>query len=230
MPYYQSSSSLESLLSILKKAVSEKIIPGGVLLIGKPSSGEFRIISEGNLGRTRNIIPVTKSTIYDLASLTKLISTLHLFLILLSEKHSSLKLENTLGELFEEVPTDLSQVTIRELLSHQSGLPPWRPLYLNRGDISYEGRKALVIRAILNERPLFPKGNSTLYSDLGFILLGFILEDNQNKSLSHLFDELITLPLKLESTLFSPKLQKTPYPFHNIAPTEDGFRRGGPLD
>ncbi|MDR2199239.1 MAG: beta-lactamase family protein [Deltaproteobacteria bacterium] len=62
-------------------------------------------------------------------------------------------------------------MTIRDLLAHQSGLPPWRPLHLLAQAEGYEERKALTAEAVLKERPLFHRGGSVLYTDLGFNLL-----------------------------------------------------------
>ncbi|MDR2404982.1 MAG: beta-lactamase family protein, partial [Deltaproteobacteria bacterium] len=236
-----------ALTSILEGARTQNITPGGVLLVGNPSYGAFKVLCNGTLGRTREITPVTQNSLYDLASLTKLVSTLHLLLILMSKPqegstHPPLTLSSPLQDLSPqalncpspkpalEIPADLKGITLRDLLSHQSGLPPWRPLYLNPGSLNPQERKERALKAILSERLQFRPGESTLYSDLGFILLGFIVEENQNKTLSPLFKELISDPLGLASTLYSPKLIPPGKTLPEIAPTEDGFRRGGPLD
>jgi CubicO group peptidase (beta-lactamase class C family) len=130
-----------------------------------------------------------------------------------------------------EGPRDTVSLTLRQLLSHRSGLPAWRPLYLIP-----EGRPKLrparAREAALRERPLFPPGQGTLYSDLGFMLLGFFLEEIFGARLPEIFRREIAEPLGLASARFSPRQapegrRGRPGP---VAPTEDGLRCGGPLD
>jgi CubicO group peptidase (beta-lactamase class C family) len=127
-----------------------------------------------------------------------------------------------------EGPADTVSLTARGLLSHRSGLPPWRPLYLLGGK-GPEERAALAREAILRERPLFPEGAATLYSDLGFVLLGLLLEGLFRAPLGRLFSELVAGPLGLGAARFGPIACGDAPGGARVAPTEDGFRCGGPL-
>jgi CubicO group peptidase (beta-lactamase class C family) len=230
------------LAAILENAISLGVIPGAVLWAGPLLEGKYpgQPLCVGSLGRTRERAPVTWDAMYDLASVTKLASTTLLFLLALSagKAPSHLDPDARLKAVLPDVPADLRNVTIRQLLCHQSGLPAWAPIYLgppfpNRRE-RVEAAKALVLR----QRPLFRPGASTLYSDLGFMLLGFILESAlgvegvMSPSLQFLFGILADIPLELKACRFSPRLhpEEKNSSLPPIAPTEDGLRVGGPLD
>ncbi|MDR2339136.1 MAG: beta-lactamase family protein [Deltaproteobacteria bacterium] len=224
---------------ILERAVSEGVTPGAVLLAGSLTEpGRVLTLSVGNLGRTRERVPTTLDALYDLASLTKVASTTALCLRALSmgpppgySGAGPFGLDSKLSSHFPDSPPDLSGISLRDLLSHQSGLPAWKPLYLNPPDIPYPERAKAVRLSILRERPLFKPGEGTLYSDLGFMLLGFILEQAFQESLPSLYRALLQEPLGLGPSCFSPRLCTVrPKTLPDIAPTEDGLRVGGPLD
>jgi CubicO group peptidase (beta-lactamase class C family) len=206
-----------SLLAFLEKSCSEKTFPGCVLAWGAPSYGAPSILAAGLRGLTRNREPVEVDLAYDLASLTKIVSTATLLMIAIENR--LLSLSTSLGDLGWAAPEELKILTVLDLLSHRSGLPSWRP-YWTDASLSEKGR---LKEAILRERPLFaPRGNR-LYSDLNFMLLGFIIEEVFKEPLDSLFTEKIAKKLCLSATGFNPKGLK-------IAPTEDGPRVGGPLD
>jgi CubicO group peptidase (beta-lactamase class C family) len=142
--------------------------------------------------------PATLETIYDLASLTKPLVT-GLLAALLFER-GSLKLDETAAHYLEEFDTDEKRsVTVRQLLTHTSGLPAWRPLYLQ-----CEGGPARVLECIaaepLEQRP----GARVVYSDLGFITLGVILQRITSDTLPELARREIFSPLGLARTFFNP--------------------------
>src|SRR5262249_5396537 len=90
-------------------------------------------------------------------------------------------------------------ITIRELLTHTSGLPAWRPLYL----LSSEKESALA--TIANEALESGPGERVIYSDLGFIVLGFLLERLLGHSLDELALSRIFEPLELQHAFFNPQ-------------------------
>jgi CubicO group peptidase (beta-lactamase class C family) len=94
---------------------------------------------------------------------------------------------------------DKNKITVRQLLTHSSGLPAWRPLYQLTS-----GKREATLAAIAEEKLEYVPGTRVLYSDLGFIILGFLLERLTQRSLSEqAFGEIIR-PLNLSHTFFNP--------------------------
>ena len=139
-------------------------------------------------------------TIYDLASLTKpLITTLLCARrIELGELTLDSSVSHYLGELDR---TDKQTITVRELLTHTSGLPAWRPLYILAED---EPERAA--GAIANLDLEYKPGTRVVYSDLGFIALGILLERMSHQRLAEMAKREIFEPLKLAQTFFNPEL------------------------
>jgi CubicO group peptidase (beta-lactamase class C family) len=255
-----------SLIKLLDGFLASRAFPGGVLIVGKPLQGKALAHPFGTLGLTRDIRPVTLGSVYDLASITKIASTT--FLIMRAIDAGRFSLDSSLGKLGFTGPPEPLRFRISDLLTHSSGLPAWSPLYILDGedkDSSYSIKREKVTSHIFHQRPLFSRGEKTLYSDLGFVLLGFVLEKVfGDLPLRAIFQEYASNPLGLFSTGFSPRgdlsrigflplrggiggdaastiniepssdknpsnyLDPTSNPY-DIAPTEDGFRVGGPL-
>jgi len=90
---------------------------------------------------------------------------------------------------------------VRELLTHSSGLPAWRPLY-----ILAQGERKRTISAIANLDLEYEPGTHVVYSDLGFIVLGLLLERLAGKALAELAHSEILQPLNLKRTFFNPEI------------------------
>src|SRR2546425_1669297 len=171
----------EPIAEKMREGVEQGVFPGGVLL----ASHRGRTVHHAAYGQACLIPkpePSTVDTIYDLASLTKPLATTTAVALLLADGRLSLEdpLERFVPELTQN---DLRQATIRHLLNHTSGLPAWRPLYerivpdghrLREQPLA--ARRAAVFDAIHREPLVEPVGRRCLYSDLGFMLLGEILE------------------------------------------------------
>lgn len=143
--------------------------------------------------------PATLETIYDLASLTKPLVTGLLCARLVES--GELKLDNSIAHYLTEFDQPgKSSITIRQLLTHTSGLPAWRPLYL------LADRKADVLSAISTEPLQYKTGERVVYSDLGFIVLGFLLQRLGGHSLDELARTHIFSPLNLRQTFFNPAI------------------------
>ncbi len=140
----------------------------------------------------------TFETIYDLASLTKPLVTglLCARLVELGELTLDSSVSHYLGE-FDRA--DKHRITVRELLAHTSGLPAWKPLYIAAG-----GEKEAALAAIANKPLESRPGARVIYSDLGFIALGFLLERLTGKQLDDLARGQIFEPLGLQRTFFNP--------------------------
>lgn len=151
----------------------------------------------GDAVKDRERHKATLDTIYDLASLTKPLITG--FLCALRLERGEIKLDERIARYLSEFETnDKRDITIQHLLTHTSGLPAWRPLYLTSGD------KEQVLKTIASETLEQKPGTHVRYSDLGFITLGFLLERLSNARLADIARREIFEPLKLERTFFNP--------------------------
>ena len=143
-------------------------------------------------------IRATRETIYDLASLTKpLITGL---LCARRVEAGELKLDGLVSEYLPEFERDDKRaITVGQLLTHTSGLPAWRPLY-----ILAAGERERTLASIAGLELEYQPGARVVYSDLGFITLGCLLERLAGRSLAELAQTEIFQPLKLQHTFFNP--------------------------
>ena len=183
----------------LRSRIEAHEFPSAVYLVGE----HRRIVFADALGIAVIGPPqyqTTFETIYDLASLTKPLVTgllcAHLF------ESDQLKLESLIADYVSEFQRDKAGITIRHLLTHTSGLPAWRPLYL------LADRKEDALVAIAEEPLEYGPGEKVVYSDLGFITLGFVVQRLTNTDLVKLAQQKIFTPLQLENTFFNPAQAK----------------------
>ncbi len=135
------------------------------------------------------------ATPFDLASLTKPLATATLLVLL--EQEGRLDLGSPVGEQLSEIAaTPLGGASLVDLARHAAGLPAWQPLYL-----AASGREEYARRIAALPRAVAP--GATLYSDLGYILLGFVLERVGGAELPRLFESRIAAPLALGRTGFA---------------------------
>ncbi|MGQ0809702.1 MAG: serine hydrolase domain-containing protein [Nitrospiraceae bacterium] len=166
----------------MQTAVDEGVFPGAVLLVRLRGVMVYRQ-AVGFLSSSPRGAAVSLGTVYDLASLTKPLGTATALLCLVQDRRLDLDipLQNLLDE-FDGSP--IGQATVSHLLTHSSGLPGWRPLYehLDQGD-RFRIRQVVLSR-IRDEPLIYPIGQKSVYSDLGFILLGYVVEYLCGQSLS----------------------------------------------
>jgi len=144
--------------------------------------------------------PATLQTIYDLASLTKPLITGLLCARLVES--AELALDDPIARYLPEFDRpDKKGITLRQLLTHTSGLPAWRPLYLLANDTK-EQALAAIAAEMLQSLP----GERVSYSDLGFITLGLLLQRRSGQTLAALAQNQIFKPLGLQQTFFNPAL------------------------
>lgn len=141
-------------------------------------------------------------SIFDLASLTKVISTTTVTLQLAEQ--GLLRLDTTIGEILPWAPLDKQPITIEQLLTHSAGMPSaYRLEYHPRF-----GQRETALEAVF-DRPLrSPIGTSVFYACTGFIALALILEKITGTRLDKLFQELVALPLKFKDTGYNPPAEK----------------------
>jgi serine-type D-Ala-D-Ala carboxypeptidase len=137
---------------------------------------------------------VQGKTLFDLASLTKpLCTTLCvLHLIALGKLRWN---EKCLSSFNVEISREKKKIEIQHLLNHSSGLPSYRPYFQEFLPEYFYNNKALLIQKILNEPLQYATGSTSLYSDLGFILLGALVENITGVSLDFLYRKIIINPL-----------------------------------
>jgi len=194
--------------SIVDKAVAEGNIPGAVLLIGH--NGKVihrRAFGSRSLEPVRE--PMTVDTVFDLASLTKCIATATSVMKLVQDGRIRL------GDSVSTYLPDFAQngkkdITIRDLMTHYSGMPPDLDL-----KSQWSGRDAAYQMA-MREKPINPPGSQWVYSDINFEVLGFIVEKITGKPLNEYAAANIYAPLGMKNTRFLPPKEWEP----RIAPTQ----------
>jgi CubicO group peptidase (beta-lactamase class C family) len=155
--------------SIIRHAIDTRVIPGAVIEVGTPTAVLW---SEpfGRLTYSADSQTTRVETLYDLASLTKVIATTTLAMRLVDEGRLNLS-DRISAWLPEWSGPDRGSVTIRHLLAHSAGLAAWLPLF--RACTGRTEFQRAICRLALDYTP----GSTAVYSDLGFILLGFVVED-----------------------------------------------------
>lgn len=163
--------------------------------------------------------PIDESTVYDLASLTKPLSTTLAILVLLKE--GRIQLSDRISTIFPQTQDSfLHHVSIQDLLSHCAGFPAHKPYYLEIERCSKEKRKEALLRLLAAEPPAYEPGSASLYSDLGFMLLGLTVEKISGLELDCFFRERIAAPLGLTEKIFYGRVGRENAK-KIYAPTED---------
>lgn len=209
---------------VLEAGVAHGVCTAAVLLAG--CRGE--LVHQRALGRQRchpGSPAVTLNTLFDLASLTKTLATTLALLVLVQQ--GRLSLETTLGELLPGtwLPKDKRLLTLTSLLTHQSGLPAWKPFYETVLTLPAEERpdalEKLAAATPLEHTP----GPLTIYSDLGFMLLKAVVEAAAGQKLDAFCQRFLYEPLGLGNMGFNPR-HRPGGQDHPYAATEPGLIPG----
>jgi len=165
---------------------------------------------------------VQKETLFDLASLTKPLCTTLCVIHLINQG----KLRWNQYYLSKEYSLEKSKIEIQHLLNHSSGLPSYRPYFKEFLPEYSRDNITLLVKKIYKEPLEYPTGSICLYSDLGFILLGALIERSTRTELDAVFRKHITDPLDISSSLcFLPPGEKIIINKRLIAATENcGWR------
>ena len=200
---------------LMKGAVSGNVFPGGVLLVSV--DGAIVFFEAYGVENLYSGKPVTKETVFDLASLTKPLATTFAVMKLIQRSH--LALNQNLGSILPSFKnTDKEKIRIEQLLYHNSGLPDYRPYYKLVRNLE-PGQRKDVLRELLVKEPLaHPPGRQVVYSDLGFMVLCWAVETASGTRLDHFVMETIYRPLNLKTLFFMP-IDKDP-PRFSFAATE----------
>ena len=202
--------------SIMTAGIGGGAAPGGSLAVGRYG----RIVhmkGYGRLDTARASADVDENTIYDMASLTKVIATTTASMML--EEQGLLDLDRTVASYLPEFNApDKAGITMRMVVTHRGGLEAFAALYKQ-----FKGREEYL--AQINARPLKSvPGTETVYSDWDMILSQLVIERITGQTLDSFVAEKVFAPLGMTSTMFSP--DSVQY-FARIAPTEIDTARGG---
>jgi len=162
---------------------------------------------------------------FDLASLTKPYVTVISILSLINK--NKINLNHHLYDFFKEgINSDKKSITIEHLLSHTSGFPAYRDYFHNLVKEKKEQRKNLLLNLLLDEPLEAQPGCKVIYSDLGFMLLGLIIEKVSGIGLDEYFKKAIMEPIGLEEHLFYNPIGSKKYSYEQFAPVENCKWRG----
>ncbi|HSW93493.1 MAG TPA: serine hydrolase domain-containing protein [Gammaproteobacteria bacterium] len=197
---------LKGIAPLIQKSIAEGKYPGAIVLIAHHG----HIIYRGVFGNRRILphpAPMTFNTIFDLASLTKVVATTPAIMQLIEE--GKLELDAPVKKYWPEFAAHGKQsVTIRELLTHTSGLP--------EGISSEATHRADVLQDIINMKLNHPPGTHYLYSDINFVVLALLVERLSHQPFAIYTQNHIFKPLHMTDTAFLPNAHLR----DRIAPTE----------
>jgi uncharacterized protein YbbC (DUF1343 family)/CubicO group peptidase (beta-lactamase class C family) len=193
---------------IVQEAIRDEQVPGAVVLVGHDGQVIYRkAFGERSLEPHRE--PMTVDTVFDIASLTKVVATTTAAMQLVQK--GQVRVNEPVAKYIPEFAENgKEEITVRELLTHYSGLP--KDLDLSP---PWEGRET-ALRMAYAERPIYVPGSQFLYSDVNFIVLGALVERVSGMSLEEYCQKNIFVPLKMAHTRFLPPPSWAP----KIAPTQ----------
>ncbi|MBZ9715988.1 serine hydrolase domain-containing protein [Deinococcus multiflagellatus] len=186
----------EAMVDALKRGINEQVIPGAAIIWGSPNRFLLdRAVGYAEVVPTR--VEAQNSTIYDIASLTKVVATWPL--VAQALQSGALQLTQTVGDLIpESAQAPAAPITIQQLLTHTSGL--MQATWLSQ----YPRNAATIRERLVNEKLEWIPGSRVSYSNRPFILLGFILEQVLGMPLERACKEYVWKPLDMPDTTFNP--------------------------
>jgi CubicO group peptidase (beta-lactamase class C family) len=193
------------------------LIPGAVFLVARDGhvvherAFGFAQLNDYEGHRLASPPVMRTSTVFDLASVTKVMATTMGVMLLVDR--GKVDLDAPVSRYLPDFRgPHLDSITVRHLLSHSAGLVQWQPLY-------YHVANSTQTYGVIRDMPLqWGVGDARHYSDLGFMLLGYIVERVSGQPLDRFLDENLYRPLGLRSTAFNPKA----HGFTEFAATEQG--------
>jgi CubicO group peptidase (beta-lactamase class C family) len=202
--------SFEAVERAMDAAVGRRVFPGAVILV-REGTRVFYQRAFGHRSVDPQVTPMEENTVFDLSSLTKPLATS--VAIMLMIKDGKISVDDRVTRFFHNFGVyGKTHITFRHLLTHSSGLPAWQPYYKDvlqterrSGRINFVGShdaKQFVYQLIQRERLEVPVGSETIYSDIGFMLLGAVVEVVAGTTLDRYCYNRIFRPLGLRATAF----------------------------
>jgi CubicO group peptidase (beta-lactamase class C family) len=212
---------------LLKGGMERGVYPGAVAIVAYKGQ---KVLYEavGNRSSVPYPAAMKKDTIFDLASLTKPLSTTPAVMKLVDE--GRVGLDQHLSELLPSSSLgDKRGLTPRLLLSHSAGLADWKPFYEKLLDYALEDRKRLLRRWIIEEPFAYEPCKGAIYSDLGFMLLEWVIEERTGESLREFVHRHFCGPLGLKRTFFrgTSEIGSSPQPLRKGGGMERGRETKG---
>jgi len=206
-PAHLDPAKLAELDAAIESAIAEKQVPGGVLWFEHAGASYHKAFGHRAVFPTEE--PMTEDTIFDAASLTKVLATTPAVMLLI--ERGRMKLDEPVRTYLPEFSGEgRERITVRHLLTHTSGLRPGIP---SKPDWSgYEKG----IELACAEKPTAPPGKAFRYSDVNFVLLGEVVRRVSGQRLDRFAQKEIYRPLQMADTGFLPRTDK----LTRIAPTE----------
>ncbi|MBQ3599161.1 MAG: beta-lactamase family protein [Clostridia bacterium] len=183
----------ENLKNILLKGLEQGAYPCCAAAVGRGNEVFFRF-SAGHRALFPEKLPLTENTLFDMASLTKLMGTTMACLRMLEE--GKIALNDKISKYFSQC-FGKEDITVFMLMTHTSGISAHMPLYLDKDSVD-------AVSAILSKPLAYPTGTKTVYSCMGYILLGKILEKIEGKTLDKIVKERVFVPLGMENSFYNP--------------------------
>jgi CubicO group peptidase (beta-lactamase class C family) len=189
--------------SLVNSAISQKYFPGAALIVANNQDilyekyyGSFTYDSDSR--------PVDQNSLFDLASVTKVTATTPAIMLL--HDKGLIDIDEFVWKYFPDFKMNGKEyITVKNLLLHNSGLPAWIPFYKTCKN------KENVFDTICTLTPKFTPGSGFLYSDLNFIMLGFLVEKITGFTLDAYCNENLFKPLGMKSTTYCPDYNLKPY-------------------
>lgn len=205
-----SGAKLAELDNVVTEAIQSGQTPGAVVLIGRSGRIVYRK-AFGNKSLAPDREAMTVDTIFDLASLTKVVATATSIMILVDQGRISLA-DSVTRHIPEFAKMGKERITIEQLLTHRAGFPPDNEL------ADYVGVTQDPLENIWNLRPVYDPGSRFVYSDVGFIVAAELVRRVSGKPLDRFAAEHIFGPLRMSDTFFGTASRSAPV--RRIAPTE----------
>ena len=219
---------------ILKQAVLDQVAPGFVAGVwNQHQPNHFFIQAFGSRTLLPTPEPMMLNTLFDIASLTKVFLTAPLCASLVEQKKMSwnTSLKSLLPEYGDTIknPSRGLEIQVNHLLSHTSGLPAWEPFYksIRAGfsepldQVPFEKKQVKMKELLMQTEPIAAPKEQCIYSDLGFLLLGYALERICQQRLDQIAFETLWKPMGLSASRFFP-IGESQLPMNaNIAATEE---------
>ncbi|MAX12793.1 MAG: hypothetical protein CMG11_01825 [Candidatus Marinimicrobia bacterium] len=208
---------LESAISVINKAIDDEIFPGAQIFISK---GEDVLLHSG-FGKYSYELDaklVDTSSVYDIASISKVVTTVPLVMKLVERRRISIN--NLVKEYYPSFTGgNKDKVKISHLLTHSSGISG----YVRYFDMPGIANEQDILNDILDRDLKLKPGSKFEYSDLGFILLKNIIEKTNRSNFESLVSRWVLNPLKMRNTYYNPSSAQS----DNIVPTENdkNFRK-----
>src|SRR5215831_14971829 len=206
----------QALDDVIDQAIQQGKIPGAVLIVGHDGEIVYRK-AYGNRALVPKPEAMTADTIFDCASLTKVVATTASLMKLFDE--GKFRLNDKVTDFIPEFQGGKSEITLRNLFTHFSGLRPDVPL--NTPWTGYDTG----IKLAVTDKPAGPPGVRYVYSDINFVLLGELVHRLSGQFVSDYAKQNIFQPIGMKESTFQPLASWVP----RIAPTERLTPTGAPL-